>query len=89
MKYFTDKYAVFIFQTPDLGVWNLIDIKMAWNFVAVGKHMKLFFNVTVDHTKTTGKLRYFITLFEKHIQTQWIYRFFCMPLESLHGCKLS
>lgn len=34
--------------------------------------MKLFFNVTLDHTRTTGKLRYtfyyFITLFEKHLQ---------------------
>lgn len=48
---------------------------MAWKFVAVGKRLKLFFNVTADHSKTTGKLRYFISNFEKHIQTQWIYIF--------------
>lgn len=51
--------------------------------------MKLFCRVAVDHMRTTEKLRYFISHFEKHIQTRWIYIFFYIPLESFRGCKLS
>jgi len=35
-----------------------------------------FLDVTVHHTKTTGKLRHFITFFKKDIQTWWTYTSF-------------
>lgn len=43
-----------------------------------------FLEVTVDYKKTTGKLRYFLTFFEKYIQTWWMHTSFSVCLWKAH-----